>query len=253
MPIPAVRTIIVDDEKKARETISGILRMYCENAVLVAEAENVSSAIEAIERHKPDLVLLDINMPGGNGFELLRHFSKADFKIVFITAYEEFAIKAFKFSALDYILKPVDPDELVAAVEKVKGLIEKESMDTKLKAFIDNMDNISREVKKIVLKTSESIHVLNVHEIIRCEADRNYTSFILSSGKKILVSNTLKEYDEMLSSYRFFRAHQSHLVNIDHIERYEKKEGGFLIMKDRSFVPVSVRKKETLLSLLENI
>jgi two-component system LytT family response regulator len=248
-----VQILIVDDEKRARETIGKIIKLYCANAVVVAEAGNVAEATEAIAKHKPDLVLLDINMPGGNGFDLLKQFGTIDFKLVFITAYEEHAVKAFKFSALDYILKPVNPDELVEAVNKAQSQIEKDNLSLKLTAFISNIDNIAREAKKIVLKTSESIHVVNVHEIIRCEADRNYTSFFIEGGKKILVSNTLKEYDEMLSLSHFFRAHQSHLVNINYIERYEKKEGGFLIMKDKSEVPVSVRRKETLLKLLEKI
>lgn len=248
-----IRAIIIDDEKKAREAISGILGLYCGNVEIVAEAENIKTATEAIVKYKPNLVLLDINMPGGNGFELFNHFAKPDFKLIFVTAYEEYAVKAFRFSALDYLLKPINPDELIAAVNKVQDLLEKESIDVRLKSFIDNMGNITKEARKIVLKTSESIHVLNVQEIVRCEADRNYTVFMLSNGKKILVSSTLKEYDEMLSSHGFFRTHQSHLVNVDYIERYEKKDGGCLIMKDKSLVPVSVRKKETLLSLLESI
>ena len=248
-----IQKIIVDDEKRARETIAGILRMYCKNVEVVAEAEEITSAEKAIKKYSPQLVLLDIDMPGGNGFDLLKQFPNPSFKVVFITAYQEHAVKAFKFSALDYILKPVNPDELIEAVSKAGELIEKDHLHLKLDAFLSNIENIGREVKKIVLKTSENIHVVNVHEIVRCEADRNYTIFYIGEGKKILVSNTLKEYDEMLSSYKFFRAHQSHLVNINFIERFEKKEGGSLLMKDGSSVPVSVRKKETLLSMLEKI
>jgi len=248
-----IRTVIVDDEKKARETVAGILKLYCPNVQVVAEAKDVSSAVEAIHAHKPDLVLLDINMPRESGFDLLKKVDARQFKLVFITAYEEYAVKAFRCSALDYILKPVNPDELKEAVDKVESLLEKEHIDVRLETFLSNMASPNRDIKKIVLKTSDSIHVVNVQDIVRCEADRNYTVFYLVGEKKILVSNTLKEYDELLSAYRFFRAHQSHLVNIDFIERYEKKEGGCLVMKDKSTVPVSVRKKETLLSLLESI
>jgi len=248
-----IKTIIVDDEKKARETIANILKLYCKNALVAGEADSVSKAIELIEEVKPQLVLLDIDMPGGNGFELLKRYKTPDFKIIFITAYEEFAVKAFKFSALDYILKPINPDELVDAINKAEETLDKEQMTLKLESFLANIDNITREVKKIVLKTAESIHVINVPDIVRCEADRNYTVFYISDGRKILVSNTLKEYEEMLSSYRFFRAHQSHLVNINYIERFEKKDGGFLVMKDKSKVPVSVRKKETLFMMLDKI
>lgn len=248
-----IKTLIVDDEKKSRDAIAGILGMYCKNAHLVAEADNVTSATEAIRKHTPDLVLLDVDMPGGNGFELLKKFPNPSFKIVFITAYQEYAVKAFKFSALDYLLKPINPDELIEAVDKAENILEKEHLQLKLEAFLSNMESITSEVKKIVLKTSENIHVVNVQDIVRCEADRNYTVFFISDGKKILVSNTLKEYEEMLGSYKFFRAHQSHLVNVNYIERFEKKEGGSLLMKDGSVVPVSVRKKETLLSMLDRI
>jgi two-component system LytT family response regulator len=213
----------------------------------------VKSAAGLIAKERPDLIFLDINLGDGSGFDLLKDIQPVQFKTIFITAYSDHAIRAFRFSALDYILKPVNPEELIAAVEKARSFQEKDSLSLKFETFVSNMENITREIKKIVLKTSDSIHVINVNEIVRCEADRNYTVFMLTSGKKILVSNTLKEYDEMLSSYQFFRAHQSHLVNINHISSYEKKEGGYLVMKDKSSVPVSVRKKETLLSLLEKI
>jgi two-component system, LytTR family, response regulator len=248
-----IKAIIVDDEKKARETIRNMVDLYCKNVKISGEADNIKSAAELIIAQKPDLVFLDIKMPNGSGFDLLTGLGEIDFRVIFITAYAEYAIKAFKFSAIDYILKPINPDELIASVNKVLTLAEKESMSARLETFISNMENITREIKKIVLKTSDSIHVINVRDIIRCEADGNYTCFYLMNDKKILVSNTLKEYDEMLSPYGFFRTHQSHLVNIDYVEKYEKKGGGFLLMKDKSEVPVSVRKKETLLTFLEKI
>lgn len=248
-----IRAIIVDDEKRARETIKSLLQLYCKNVTVVAEADNIELAETAVGKYFPDLVFLDIDMPGGSGFDLLKKYKTLPFKVVFITAHNDFAIRAFKFSALDYILKPINPDELISAVEKAETSIDKENLNQKLQIFISNMENITMEVKKIVLKTSDSIHVINVNDIIRCEADRNYSSFFLTNKKTILVSTTLKDYDELLSSYRFFRAHQSHLINLNHIERYEKKDGGCLIMKDGSIVPVSVRKKEELLSLLQNI
>jgi two-component system, LytTR family, response regulator len=248
-----IKALIIDDEKKARETIRNMVNLYCSNLEIVGEAEEIKTAEQLIGSLKPDLVFLDIKMPNGSGFDLLTRLGNVDFRVIFITAYAEYAIKAFKFSAIDYILKPINPDELIASVNKVQTLAEKESLNERLEAFISNMAGISRDIKKIVLKTSDSIHVINVRDIIRCEADGNYTCFYLINDKKILVSNTLKEYDEMLAPYRFFRTHQSHLVNIDHIERYEKKSGGFLVMKDRSEVPVSVRKKEVLLSFLDKI
>jgi two-component system, LytTR family, response regulator len=248
-----IRTIIVDDEKRARETISSILSLYCKNVEVVGEAENVQSAEALIEQVKPELVILDINMPGGNGFELLKKYKPLPFKVIFITAYEEYAVKAFKFSALDYVLKPVNPDELIESISRAAEAINKDNLSLKLDAFIHNMEDIKRDGKKIVLKTSDNIHIVNVNDIIRCEADKNYSSFFLINNKKILVSTTLKDYDEMLTPYRFFRAHQSHLINLNHIERYEKRDGGHLIMKDGSIVPVAIRKKDELLTLLQNI
>lgn len=248
-----MRALIIDDEKKAREAIRHVIQLYCPDIKIVGETDSVKTAREAISKEKPDLLFLDIQLSDGMGFDVLKNMSDIDFKIIFVTGHEDYAIKAFKFSALDYILKPVHPEELISAVEKARSSIEKENIQLKFETFISNMENISKEVKRIVLKTSDSIHVINVNEIVRCEADSNYTSFMLANGKKILVSNTLKEYDEMFSSYNFFRAHQSHLVNIDFIASYEKKEGGYLIMKDKSTVPVSIRKKEALLRLLEKI
>jgi len=248
-----IKAIIIDDEKRARETIRSLVELYCKNIIIVAEAENIVQAETEITKNNPDLIFLDISMPGGNGFDLLKKYRTLPFKVIFITAHNEHAIKAFKFSALDYILKPINPDELIAAVDKAESLIEKENVNQRLDIFMSNMESKTMDAKKIVLKTSDNIHIINVNDIVRCEADRNYSSFFLTNGKTILVSNTLKDYDELLSSFRFFRAHQSHLVNLNHIERYEKKDGGCLIMKDGSTVPVSVRKKEELLGLLQKI
>lgn len=247
-----IKTIIIDDEPRARDTIADILELYCKNVNVIAQAEDVKSGIKTISQNKPDVVLLDIKMPDGTGFDLLKQLDVIDFKVIFITAYEEYAIKAFKFSALDYILKPIDPDELIKAIEKAEQSFHQENTKLKLDAFYSNIENISKEVKKIVLKTFDSIHLVNVQDIIRCEADRNYTQFFFNDGEKLLVSKTLKEFDEILNEYGFFRAHQSHLVNMAYVKRYEKKGGGYLVMKDNSSITVSFRKKEQLLKLFKN-
>lgn len=185
----------------------------------------------------------------GTGFDLLKKFEKISFKVIFITAHEEHAIKAFKFSALDYILKPLTAGELLNAVEKVIDLKQKEETELKLSAFLSNLDKI----KKIVLKTAESIHIVQVKNIIRCEADVNYTTFFLDNDDKLVVSKTLKEYSELLEPSGFYRTHQSHLVNLDHILRYDKTEGGHLVMADESIVPVSSRKRDNLFKVFENM
>ncbi len=214
---------------------------------------NVAEGINVLGKEKPDLVLLDIKMADGTGFDLLRKLGKVDFLVIFITAFEEFAIRAIKFSAIDYILKPLDPDELVNAVQKAIGTIHKESMSVKLEALYENLDMINTTAKKIVLKTSDSVHIVNLKDIIRCESEKNYTHFFIVDEDKITVSKTLKEYNELLIDYKFFRVHQSHLINLAHVKRYDKQKGGFLIMDDNSSVPVSFRKKEDLMKLFKSL
>jgi len=240
---------IIDDEPKARETIRNILALSPVNLQVVGEAGDVDSGFRLIRDKNPDLVLLDINLPDGSGFDMLKRFETVDFKIVFITAHEEYAIKAFKYSALDYILKPVTASDLLEAVKKAGDTLNKEDHSLKLNALLNNLDKL----KKIVLKTAESIHIVNVPQIIRCEADVNYTVFHLSGKQKLLVSKPLKEYDELLTHTGFFRPHQSHLVNLEHILRYDKNDGGYLVMDDNSLVPVSVRKKDELFRLFESM
>jgi len=248
-----IKTIIIDDEQKARESISDIIRLFAENVNVVAQAEDVKTGVEAIIQHQPDLVFLDIEMPDGTGFDLLKKIGKLNFKVVFITAYQEYAVKAFKFSALDYLLKPVDPDELVAAIEKAEQSLQLQNIELKMNAFFNNMDNPSKKDKKIVLKTLESIFVVNVKDIVRCESDENYTKIFLISGKTIIVSTTLKEYDELLTDFEFFRTHKSHLINTNYINQYQKADGGYLVMKDNSTVPIAQRKKNELMTMLQKL
>ncbi len=238
---------VIDDEPKARETIINILGFSPIKINIIGEADNIQSAFDLIARKTPDLVLLDINLPDGSGFDLLKKFEKINFKVVFITAHEEYALKAIKFSAIDYILKPIKAAELLGAVEKTHDNLNKEETVQKIGALLSNLEKL----KKIVLKTSESIHIINVSQIIRCEADVNYTKFFLETGEKLLVSKPLKEYDELLGRNGFFRTHQSHLVNLDHILRYDKTDGGYLILDNKSMVPVSTRKKEELFRIFD--
>lgn len=248
-----IRTIVIDDENKARETIVNMLGMYCKEVEVIAEASDVQSGYDAIRKHQPDLILLDIKMPDGTGFDLLRKFLNVDFNVIFITAYEEFAIRAFKFSALDYLLKPIDPDELMSAVNKAQDKMKSEDLTLKIQTLFENVDHLSNREKKIVLKTSSNVHVVNLYDIVRCQSDKNYTHFFTVEGEKIVVSKTLKEYDELLRSFGFFRVHQSHLINLSFVKRFDKSEGGFLVMKDDSKVPVSFRKKDDLMKLFKSM
>lgn len=243
--------LIIDDEIRARKSISEILKFSNSNVKVVAEADGVESGIVAIKKYKPDLILLDIDMPDGTGFDLLRAMEYIDFKIIFITAYEEFAVKAFEFSAIDYILKPAEPKKLLDAIVKAQQIVNQENISLRLNALFANLDNTNPDNKKIVLKTAEKIYLISASDIVRCESDMGYTQFFMADGKNILISKTIKDYEIMLDGLGFFRIHQSHLINIKYIDYYDKTEGGSVKMKDQSMLPLSRRKKESFLKLIE--
>lgn len=247
-----IRTLIIDDEAPIRELISGILENYSEQTEVVGTADGVKTGLEAIRQLNPQLVLLDVNLTDGTGFDVLRQLDEVKFAVIFITAYEKYAVKAFRFSAVDYIMKPVNIDELITAIDKAVEMMEGKTLNQQLKNFFDNI-NSKPEDKKIVLKDSKSIYIVKVADIIRCEADHNYTTFFLTNGNQIVVSKTLKEYEELLSDFRFLRTHQSHLININHIISFEKNEGGYLKMEDGSSVPVSKRKKDELMDFFDKL
>ncbi len=246
----ALRIIIVDDEKRIRTSLRHLIGMYFPSAIVVAEAGDVESGFSEIRKHQPDVVLLDIQMSGGTGFDLVKKLTPINFKLIFVSAFDKYAIQAFKFSAIDYLLKPVDPEELVKALHKASSLIHESELSLKIEALMSNMNTVTHEPKKILLKTHDAVHLISLEDIIRCEADRNYTLFILTGGKSILVSGSLIEYDEILSNSGFFRAHHSHLINLHFISKIEKHNFQ-IIMKDNSVIPLATRKKELLLQLLE--
>jgi two-component system LytT family response regulator len=248
-----IKTIVIDDEMKARETILNMLKVYCPEVDIIDTAGSVEEGLEVLEKNKPDLLLLDIKMADGTGFDLLRKISDVTFLVIFITAFEEFAIRAIKFSAIDYILKPLDPDELVSAIEKARSVLHKDNMNEKLEALYDNLDSLNTNTKKIVLKTTDSVHIVNIKDIIRCESEKNYTHFFTVEDEKITVSRTLKEFNEMLANFKFFRVHQSHLINLEHVKKYEKQGGGVLVMNDNSAVPVAFRKKDDLMKIFKSM
>ena len=245
------KAVIIDDENRTRDLIAKMINSFGLDILAIPPGENVQSGIQAIEELKPDIVFLDIQMPDGTGFDVLKSVKNKNFEVIFITAHEEFAIKAIKFSALDYLLKPIDPEELKAAVEKAIKAVDDKKEESQFEALQNNIQ--PNQKKRLVLKTQESVYVVELHEIIRCEADRNYTSFFLSSGKKILVSKTLKEYETLLSTHNFLRVQQSHLVNLDYVDRYDKGNGGSVVMKDGSEVPLSPAKREVFFKIIENL
>lgn len=248
-----LRTVVIDDEESARDAILKLLKIYCEDVEVIATANSVKTGIEVISEYKPDLVLLDIQLDDGIGFDILSKVNHEDFKIIFITAFHEYAIKAFKFSALDYLLKPLDADDLIAAIDKVKKAIDKENIELEVSTFLNNFHNAKNdksENNKIVLKTIDKIFSIPVVDIIRCESEGSYTTFYIKDGKKIMVSKNLKEYDELLAGYQFFRSHQSHLFNLNYFDYFNKSDGGYIVLKDGSNVPLSQSKKESFFKLM---
>jgi two-component system LytT family response regulator len=246
-----IKALIIDDENRTRELIAKMITSFGFDIEAIPAGENVKSGIKAIEEIQPDIVFLDIQMPDGTGFDVLKSVKNKDFEVIFITAHEEFAIKAIKFSALDYLLKPIDPSELRAAVEKAIKAIDDKKEETQFDALQYNIQ--PNQKRRLVLKTQESVYVVELDEIIRCEADRNYTSFFLAGGKKILVSKTLKEYETLLTGHNFLRVQQSHLINLDYVDRYDKGNGGCVVMKDGSEVPLSPAKRDIFFKILENL
>lgn len=244
-----IRAVIIDDEINNQELISNLLKSYAENVQVVGMANSVETAYKTINEHNPDLIFLDIQMPDGTGFDLLKKFEKINFKIIFVTAHQEFAIEAFKYSALDYILKPLAPANLLAAVKKMEDTMSSEELNLKLKTLLNNIAEPIKNKKKIVLKTMERIYSVDLDDIIRFESDGGYTKVYLVDGKRIMVSKTMKEYDDLLMDAGFLRVHHSHLINMNHLFCFEKAEG-HVVMKDDSIVPVSNRKKDHLMDLL---
>lgn len=242
--------IIVDDEQQSRETLERMIINFCPQVEILAKASSVAEAVPLIDAQKPDMVFLDIEMPGGNGFTLLELYDEFPFEVIFTTAHDLYAINAIKFAALDYLLKPVNIRELQEAVkrgEKKLGRNEEKDRKQKIEALKSNLSQGDAPFTKIALPASEGINFVEISNIIRVEADRSYSNFYLKGRKKIIVSRPLSEYEAFLEAYNFFRTHKSHMINLNHLEKYVKGKGGYVIMDDDSHVDVSVRRKEALL------
>lgn len=247
-----MKAIIIDDEKNCSELTLNLLRHYCPQVQVVTIASSVEEGYASITKYKPELVFLDVQMQDGTGFDLLNCFTVVDFKIVFTTAHHEYALNAFKRSAVDYLLKPLSPPDIIGAVAKAEMFFLNGDWNTQIKTLLGNVAEPLAQRQKIVLKTLERIYSLALHDIIRFHSEGSYTEVFLKDGKKIVVSRQLKEFDELLGNNGFLRVHQSHLINVDFIFCYEKSENS-VTMKDESLVPVSVRKKELLLNVLNAI
>jgi two-component system LytT family response regulator len=243
--------ILVDDEKHCRDVLALLLAKYCPQVTLLASCADGPEGVEAIDQHHPDLVFLDIEMPGMSGFDMLKACTFTGFRVIFTTAYNEYAIQAIRHNALDYILKPVDKDELRQAVTKAE-----ESASTRTTSPVHEFVaylNRQKTGDRIALPTMEGLQILQSEEIYYCESDGGYTHFFLTNGKAVLISKTLKEVEEVLESKGFCRVHHGYLINVRYVQKYIRGDGGEVIMANNKNIPVSRNKKQEFLNLLERI
>lgn len=242
---------LIDDEDDARYTLHTLL-LQEDSSFELQEAYNVATGLKLIREHKPEIVFLDVMMPDGTGFDLLKQLPSIDFKLVIVSGHHEFALQAFRFSAIDYLIKPVDKDELHETLMRIKATAAQpwQQMMDVLRLSIQPAKEADR---KIVLKDMNAVYVVSVNSIIRCEASDNYTTFYMTDQSPIVISRPLKEYDDLLTPFRFFRSHQSHLVNLNYLQQFNKREGGSIKMRDGSEVPVSSRKREAILAELAKL
>jgi len=246
-----MNVVIIDDEAPVRNAIKALLNEKFPGIIIMASEGTIKNGYEAILKYKPDLLFLDIELPDGTGFDLLEKFRQIPFKIIFVTGHNEYAIDAIKVSALDYILKPVDADDLCHAVDKAREILNNEDQQLKFQALYENIQ--SRKVlKKIILHTSEHLQLVSVNDIIRAEADSNYTRFFLSGNRKVMVSRTIKEFEALLSASGLIRVHQSHLVNLEFIDKFYKKDGGYLLLKNGAKIPVSPNMKKQVIQAIHD-
>lgn len=243
-----IRAVIIDDSHEARQTLAADLAECCPQVQLVAQAGSMREGLDVIRAQQPELVFLDIELGDGDGFQLLEQLGQTKSKVIFTTGMDTYGIRAVKFSALDYLLKPVDPDELAAAVRKFEEQ-RSVSPDESIRLLIEQL-RPGATPKRLALNSADRVHVINIDDIVRCTSERNYTLFFLLSKKQILVTKTLKEYEELLEPNGFVRVHHSHLINMAHLKEFVKSDGGYALMTDGSNVPVSVRKREELMKAL---
>ena len=243
--------LIVDDEKHCRDVLSLLLNRYCPTVQIIANCASGAEGQTAIERLRPDLVFLDVEMPGMNGFDMLESCRYSGFRVIFVTAFNEYAVKAIRHNALDYILKPVDKDELIQAVAKAQQALISQA-PTQVEQLLGYLQN-QRAGGRIALPTLEGLQIIHSEDIYYCESDGGYTRFILKNGQIILISKTLKEVEDVLETKGFCRVHHSYLINLRYVQRYIRGDGGEVVMANNKALPVSRNKKQEFLSLLEKI
>jgi two-component system, LytTR family, response regulator len=241
--------IIIDDELKGRSLLKELISRYCPEVQILGMAANAHEGIELIKQHQPDFIFLDIQMPEINGFQMIELIGEVNFDIIFVTAYNEFAVKAYKYSAFDYLLKPIDPEELRRTIDRLKAKQKDKTLQERLGLLIKQLENPSKLPTKITIHGSDGITILNIPDIVYLEAEGPYTTFYFQNKEKIVSSTNLKEYEEILVGHNFFRSHHSYLVNLNQIKKFVKSDN-YILMTNGSQVDVSKRKKEEFLQVL---
>jgi len=244
-----IRAIIIDDEKHSRETLKNLIEIYCVGVDIIGLAATINESIKMISTLKPELVFMDIELQSGTGFDILTNLPEVDFEVIFTTAFDQYAIKAVKFSSLDYLLKPIDIEELQRAVEKAKRIKNKQDYARQLQNLIQNLQHPKES--KICLATSDGFEFIHTKEIIYCEANGSYTTFVLTENRKLLVSKHLKEYENLLSEHQFMRVHNSYLINLREVKKYSKSDGGYITMNNNDIVSISRSKKEDFIMAMQ--
>lgn len=250
-----MRVLLLDDERNARETIKVYLDRFPHIDFKIREASNISEAYDHLKDFQPDFALLDINLQQGTSFDFLSlvGLEAINFKIIFITAFNDYAVKAFKFNAIDYILKPVNPMEFNEAIKKVIGQVEMTDSKLQLKNLHSHITNNAVGFDKIVLRDQQQIRIVAVQDIVYCRSEDNYTIFHMLDGSEIMISKTLKEYEDLLKGRHFFRTHRSHLINLNLLKVYDKREGGSILMSDGSSIPLARNKRDIFMRVLDDI
>jgi len=247
-----LKAIIVDDEQHCIDRIDTLLQPYANLMVLLGSYNTVADAIRCIHEEQPDVVFLDVHLHNETGFDLLHQLEKISFEIVFTTAYDTYAVEAFRFSALDYLIKPIDPADFAGTMERITLKSGQRDMAKKIEVLFHNFEHKLNKAKKIAIPTLEGLTLLHVHEIIRCQSDGNYTNVYLNTAKKITATKTLKYFEDLLDGDNFFRIHKSHYININYVDKYLKGKGGYVQMTDGAPIEVAVRRKEEFLRKLRD-
>lgn len=249
-----IRAIIIDDEQHCIDRLEYLLSTYAGRLVqLVGTYVTVGDGVHAITMHKPDLVFLDIQVGNATAFDLLKALTRIKFEVVFTTAYDQYAVKAFRFSAFDYLLKPIDRDDLLASISRLLERVSEQDRASRYDVLFENLKNQQGSSRRITIPTLNGFHIITTGEIIRCQADINYTHLFLKNNQKITVAKPLKDFEEILGDHGFYRIHNSHLINLTFISSYVRGKGGYVVMEDHTEIEVATRRKEGFLKMLKQL